>query len=98
MSQHLDSLVTVLGNHDLHTLVVAEGFVSPYRSDTIQALIDAPDASQLLGWLRAQRLAHFEHGYLLVHAGLLPEWTAREAIALSMEVEDALQCEGYRDF
>jgi len=95
---HQDSVVTVLGNHDLHTLVVAEGFVSPHRSDTIKALIDAPDAPQLLDWLRAQRLAHFEHGYLLVHAGLLPEWTAREAVALSMEVEDALQCEGYRDF
>ncbi|MEN9724773.1 MAG: Bis(5-nucleosyl)-tetraphosphatase, symmetrical [Pseudomonadota bacterium] len=95
---HQDSVVTVLGNHDLHTLVVAEGFVSPHRSDTIQDLIDAPDAPQLLGWLRAQRLAHFEHGYLLVHAGLLPEWSAREAVALSMEVEDALQCEVYRDF
>ena len=40
---HQDSVVTVLGNHDLHTLVVAEGFVSPHRSDTIQDLIDAPE-------------------------------------------------------
>ncbi len=88
---HQDSVLTVLGNHDLHTLVVSEGFVSPHRSDTIQNLLEAPDAPQLLNWLRQQRLAHFEHGYLLVHAGLLAEWTVTDAVALSMEVEDALQ-------
>ena len=98
MFDHQDALVTVLGNHDLHTLVVAEGFVSPHRSDTIQALIDAPDAPQLLGWLRAQRLVHVEHDHLLVHAGLLPEWTASEALALSKEVEQALQGGDYRAF
>lgn len=98
MFAHQDALVTVLGNHDLHTLVVAEGFVSPHRSDTIQALIDAPDAPQLLGWLRAQRLVHVEHDHLLVHAGLLPEWTASEALALSNEVEQALQGNDCRAF
>jgi bis(5'-nucleosyl)-tetraphosphatase (symmetrical) len=98
MFDHQDSILTVLGNHDLHTLVVAEGFVSPHRSDTIQSLIDAPDAPQLLDWLRHQPLVHFDHEHLLVHAGLLPQWTAAQALELGKEVELALRGEHYRDF
>lgn len=95
---HQSSIVTVLGNHDLHTLVVAEGFVSPHRSDTIQSLIDAPDAPALLSWLRQQPLLHMEHGHLMVHAGLLPQWTPTKAQALANEVHAALSADNYRDF
>jgi len=98
MLEHQSSVVTVLGNHDLHTLVVAEGFVSAHRSDTIQSLLDAPDAPELLGWLRQQPLVHFEHGYLMVHAGLLPEWTVDQALTLAAEVNVALQAPNYREF
>jgi bis(5'-nucleosyl)-tetraphosphatase (symmetrical) len=92
------SVVAVLGNHDLHTLVVAEGFVSAHRSDTIQVLLDAPDANELLTWLRHQPLVHFEHGYLMVHAGLLPQWTIDDAMMLGAEVQAALQSDHYADF
>ena len=98
MFDYQSSVVTVLGNHDLHTLVVAEGFVSAHRSDTIQSLLDAPDAPELLGWLRQQPLVHFEHGYLMVHAGLLPEWTVDQALTLAAEVNVALQAPNYREF
>ena len=96
--EHQSSIVTVLGNHDLHTLVVAEGFVSAHRSDTIKALLDAPDADELLSWLRHQPLLHFEHGCLMVHAGLLPQWTAAKAQSLAQEVHQALSDDNYREF
>ena len=96
--QNQSRLVTVLGNHDLHTLVVSEGFVKQHRSDTIQPLLDAPDASELLTWLRHQPLVHFDHGYLMVHAGLLPQWSIPTALMLGKEVEAALQDRHYRDF
>jgi bis(5'-nucleosyl)-tetraphosphatase (symmetrical) len=95
---HQSSLITVLGNHDLHTLVVAEGFVSAHRSDTIKELLDAPDAYELLTWLRHQPLLHFEHEHLMVHAGLLPKWTSLNAQLLAQEVQQALRAENYRDF
>ena len=98
MFEHQSSIVTVLGNHDLHTLVVAEGFVNAHRSDTIQALLDAPDAHELLTWLRHQPLLHFEHGHLMVHAGLLPQWTATKAQALAQEVHEALRADNYSEF
>lgn len=95
---HQSSIVSVLGNHDLHTLVVAEGFVSPHRSDTIQHLIDAPDADHLLAWLRHQPLLYFEQDHLMVHAGLLPQWTVKQALLLAQEVQQALKDNNYREF
>ena len=95
---HQSSIVSVLGNHDLHTLVVAEGFVNAHRSDTIQPLLDAPDADTLLSWLRHQPLLHFANDHLMVHAGLLPEWTPSQAQLLGQEVHQALCADNYREF
>ena len=96
--QYQSSIVTVLGNHDLHALAVAEGFVDSHDSDNLQALLDAPDRDQLFSWLRHQSMIYAEHGYLMVHAGLLPQWNARQALALGAEVEAALRSPDYRDF
>lgn len=96
--QHQDSFVTVLGNHDLHTLVVAEGIVKPHRSDTLQALFDADDSAELLHWLRHQPLIHAEGAYAMVHAGLLPQWNITQALALGAEVANELRSDRYREF
>lgn len=90
----------VLGNHDLHLLAVAEGIRPLKRGDTLQQILDAPDASDLLEWLRRLPLVHHDRptDTALVHAGLAPEWSAEEAKRLSDEVAAALQGPGYRDF
>lgn len=91
--------VTVLGNHDLYLLMVAEGGAKfRGKDDTIQAILDAPDCVELLAWLRCQPLCFTEGDYCLVHAGLLPQWTAARARELSREVEVALQGPDYREF
>ena len=91
--------LTVLGNHDLYLLMVAEGGAK-YRGkdDTIQSVLDAPDAAELLDWLRHQPLCHTEGVFCLVHAGLLPQWTIARACELSGEVEAVLQGPDYREF
>lgn len=93
-----DALVAVLGNHDLHTLAVAEGYVPLHRGDTIQDVLDAPDRERMLDWLRRRPLAYGEDGYLLVHAGLLPQWSAEQALSLAGEVQQVLGGDDYRDF
>jgi bis(5'-nucleosyl)-tetraphosphatase (symmetrical) len=91
--------LTVLGNHDLYLLMLTEGGAKLRgKDDTLQAVLDAPDREELLGWLRHQALCHTEGNYCLVHAGLLPQWTAEQARALAREVEAALQGPQYRDF
>ena len=80
----------VLGNHDLHLLALTQGVRKPHRSDTLQAVLDAPDRPALIDWLRAQPLALQAHGWLMVHAGVLPQWTAAQALALANEVQAVL--------
>ena len=93
-----DTVTAVLGNHDLHLLAVAEGFVKPHRSDTLGGILTAPDCDELLTWLRHRPLAHAGEGYFMVHAGLLPQWTTTQALALAGEVEARLRAPNYRGF
>lgn len=95
---HQNNLKVVLGNHDLHALVVANGFVRAHKGDTLDALLAADDKAELLNWLRHQHLVYQADGYLMVHAGLLPQWTAEQAVAYAAEVEVALQGDDYLNF
>ena len=86
-----DAADTLLGNHDLHLLAVAAGVRVPHRSDTLDAILNAPDRAALLDWLRQRPLALMERGWLLVHAGVLPQWTPAQVLALAAEVEARLR-------
>jgi bis(5'-nucleosyl)-tetraphosphatase (symmetrical) len=89
---------TVLGNHDLHLLAVWQGVRGPGRSDTTHDILNAPDCDELLDWLRRQPLALMADDHLVVHAGVLPQWTAAQVIALSAEVEAKLQSDDWVSF
>jgi bis(5'-nucleosyl)-tetraphosphatase (symmetrical) len=93
-----DMANVVLGNHDLHLLATANGIRKPHRSDTLQEILDAPDREELLDWLRHRPLALFKRGHLLVHAGVLPQWTAQQTVALAHEVESVLRGPDWVDF
>jgi len=93
-----DSAITVLGNHDLHLLAVAEGAAELHRTDTLDEGLNAPDRDELLAWLRRQRLLHAEGEHVLVHAGLLPQWSVKQALGLAREVESALRGDDYATF
>ena len=88
----------VLGNHDLHLLAVAEGISKVGKRDTIQPILDAPDRNELLDWLRHQKLLHVDGRYLMVHAGLLPQWSLTQALSLAAEVEEQLRGSAHRAF
>ncbi|NYT22086.1 symmetrical bis(5'-nucleosyl)-tetraphosphatase [Alcaligenaceae bacterium] len=81
----------VLGNHDFHLLAVAAGVKKPSRSDTFHDVLAAPDATGIIDWLRHRPLMHREQGHILVHAGILPCWSADQALALARELEAALR-------
>lgn len=82
---------TVLGNHDLYLLAVAEGLVPLRPKDTFGDVLDAPDREELLAWLRQRPLLHREGPHLMIHAGLLPQWSLADAAGFAGEVERALQ-------
>ncbi len=93
-----EAAVSVLGNHDLHLVAVAAGHARIHKSDTLDEILAAPDRDELLAWLRARPLMHVEHGFALVHAGLLPQWTIAQAAALATEVEAVLRGALWREF
>jgi len=92
--------IVVLGNHDLHLLAVYYGQSALSPSDTIQAVLEAPDSEILCNWLREQPLIHVDknYGYTLVHAGLPPEWTSVKAKQYASEVENRLTGPNYKNF
>ena len=83
--------ITVLGNHDLHLVCIAEGIEKRRKRDTLDDVLAAPDRDELVAWLRRQPLMHVEDGFALVHAGLLPEWSVARARELAAEVEAQLR-------
>jgi bis(5'-nucleosyl)-tetraphosphatase (symmetrical) len=87
---------TVLGNHDLHLLMVAEGHAKVHRQDTLEATLEAPDRDELLTWLRGLPLMHVDDEYAMVHAGLLPSWTIAKANDLARETEQVLRGPDWR--
>ncbi len=93
-----DNAVCVLGNHDLHLLAVALCNGRIRKSDTIQDVLDARDRDQLIEWLLERPLAYHsaEHEDLLLHAGVVPQWSVTDTLQLAREVQRALHDEPVR--
>ena len=85
------SAVVVLGNHDMHLLAVAAGIRPEKARDTFDDVLAAPDRDDLLDWLRYRPLLHRERDRLLVHAGLHPDWTPRQAARLARKAGAVLR-------
>lgn len=87
-----ESLVCVLGNHDLHLLAVGQNIERLKKADTLREILEAPDSADLLEWVRQQKLMHYDEqrDIALVHAGIPPQWSLRKALKCATEVEEAL--------
>ncbi|PJI98726.1 bis(5'nucleosyl)-tetraphosphatase ApaH [Acidovorax sp. 69] len=93
--RHGDAIRCLLGNHDLHLLAAAHGARKPSRRDTLGTVLNAPDRNAMLDWVRQQALArthtHAGQALLMVHAGVLPTWTAADTLAYADEVHAVLR-------
>ncbi len=92
------SATCLLGNHDLHLLAMAHGVRKPHKGDTLDEILQAPDSEAVLHWLRHQRMAVHEQGWLMVHAGVVPQWDLTLTLSLAAEVEALLQGPALPDF
>lgn len=89
---------TVLGNHDLHLLAIAQGIRQPTPKDTLDEILSAPDRHQLLNWLQQQPLLISAGEYTIVHAGIPPNWTIQQAKDRATEVEQVLRSERAEEY
>jgi bis(5'-nucleosyl)-tetraphosphatase (symmetrical) len=93
-----DAAACLIGNHDLHLLAVACGVRPAHRSDTLDAILADPERDAWIDWIRSRRLAAMAEGWLLVHAGVVPQWDAERTLALAREVETMLAGPDLRAF
>jgi bis(5'-nucleosyl)-tetraphosphatase (symmetrical) len=82
-----------LGNHECHLLAIANGVSVCGKKDTLDEILSADDVNSLINWIRYLPLIYFddESSFVLIHAGLPPQWDIKQAIALAGEVESVLQ-------
>ncbi|MDH2923936.1 bis(5'nucleosyl)-tetraphosphatase ApaH [Nicoletella semolina] len=89
----------VLGNHDLHLLAVLQGIQPLNPKDRIEAILSADDREELQDWLRNQPLAayHPQYQFLLVHAGVSPEWDLATTLQCANEIQAVLSSEKFAE-
>ena len=97
-----DSVRALLGNHDLHLLAAAHGARHPSRRDTLSSILDAADRDAMLEWVREQPLARSftlnGEQMLMIHAGVLPQWTFDETLGYADEVQQMLRSPDLPEF
>jgi len=94
-----DRAITVLGNHDLHLLAIHAEHKAT-RDPGLQAVLTAPDADEIIDWLRCRPLLHYDPALesILVHAGIYPGWTLVQAQQRAQELHDILCSDNYLEF
>lgn len=94
------SSVVTLGNHDLSLLAIAvrEPEAQARTNPDLRRVLEAEDSETLISWLRTQSLMHHDAalGFTMVHAGLAPTWTLKQALNIAREVERTLRGPGHR--
>ncbi|MGN2247532.1 symmetrical bis(5'-nucleosyl)-tetraphosphatase [Frateuria sp. GZRR35] len=89
-----ENVVVTLGNHDLSLLAIAQRKPDAQSrvNPELREVLFADDAPVLFEWLRNQKLLHHDEalGWGMVHAGMAPSWTLRQALRAAQEVEREL--------
>ena len=95
-----DNAITVLGNHDLHLLAVANGRRKQGKRDTIQEILNEADAQSILDWLIQRPLLHYQekHHVCMSHAGIFPLWNIEQATSYAVEVQNILTGQKSHEF
>jgi bis(5'-nucleosyl)-tetraphosphatase (symmetrical) len=98
--KNLPNAIVVLGNHDLHLLTIFNQIDPIPIKHTCHEILQAPDCHELIDWLRKRPLLHHDKnlGFVMVHAGIYPNWTLEQAKICAQDAEKILQCDNYTDY
>jgi len=86
-----DSVVIVLGNHDLALIAAYYGIKK--SNETIESILQSPHAKKLIDWLCEQKFLHVDYtlGYCMSHAGISPEFDLGMALEYAKRIEERLK-------
>ena len=93
-----DDCISILGNHDMHLLAIAAGVQPIKKKDTLSQVLSAPDCDEIIDWLRHRPVLHHDKNrhITMVHAGIPPIWSIKQARLYAEKLERALQASDYR--
>ena len=87
------SIITVLGNHDLHLIALAlSNKRIESKDESLQAILKSKNKINLIEWLRSKPLMHFDQelNTVLVHAGIHPDWSVKESLLYNQEMSSII--------
>ena len=95
-----DSAKCVLGNHDIHLIACYVGAQICKPKSSLNQVLNHAEADKIINWLRWQPLMHVDINinWVMVHAGLLPQWDLATAQQCAQQVEQQLRADTYADF
>ena len=95
-----NSAKCVLGNHDIHLIACHAGVQTCKPKSSLNQILNSTAADDIIDWLRHLPLIHHdkELEWVMVHAGLLPQWDLALAKQCANEVETELSSENYISF
>jgi bis(5'-nucleosyl)-tetraphosphatase (symmetrical) len=96
-----DSVINVLGNHDLHLIAqsLKDGSIKT-KDETLKPILESKKKINLIEWLRHSPILHFEKDLdiLLVHAGIHPYWNINQAQKYAHEIETIIRADQPKRF
>jgi bis(5'-nucleosyl)-tetraphosphatase (symmetrical) len=95
-----DSAKCVLGNHDVYLIACHVGVQTCKPKSSLSQILQHRQADDIIDWLRFQPLLHHDPklNWLMVHAGLIPQWDLVTAKKCAHEVETQFQSTNYAKF
>ena len=92
-----NSAISILGNHDIHLIMVANTSSIFSNTYTFSDILMSPERNEIVDWIRHRPLLH-RHGHVaMIHAGIIPEWTLDQAERLAKEAEILFRSPNYQD-
>ncbi|RMH20268.1 MAG: symmetrical bis(5'-nucleosyl)-tetraphosphatase [Gammaproteobacteria bacterium] len=92
-----DQAIMVLGNHEIYALAAFHKIVSHDEKNTFYEIFDAPDAEELLYWIRNRPLVHYDPSLraIMTHAGIPPVWNLTDTLTYANEIAEQIRSEDY---
>lgn len=96
--RHQDSIICVLGNHDIYLLGRYAKVLKANSDETIQDILISKEANRLIGYLRRCPLIFHDNDYIMSHAGIYPKINFNTILHINTIISNHLLAEDYADF
>ena len=83
----LPNFQMVLGNHDLHLLILHNKIIKPRAKDILQEILQHPKIGFYCDFIKHSPLCLYleKPDLLICHAGLYPKWSVQDALKYNMQ-------------